>query len=368
MKKTFSVFISYFVFVLNIFAMPYFESFLPDNSGEYVYYKDNSFIRESYFGFLYYDDSTFQLRFFSPEDKENFLPEKNINLYVTVDSTKKNLELTGELISSQILPDSDDTDLVNYLHDMFYEFTARRIKINSVSPKNDDYNFSHNFNDDGQKVYTDFMQFGGNVTIIYDSLIPLFNIKKIINSEGKPILECVTIGQLKNSSDTDFNDFKGFKTQKQAHNSKQKNKSKKIRQSFESQSILLDENWTKQMENFWTYGDDSLVTISKIPEMNPDETLNEFYILRRLLESTNGSYTDISNVEILYDEKKNQYKITSQNYLQKKNDFIITTKLLTKDNNISNGFYYFSISTYNSAYEKNHSYFDKIVKSYKIEN
>lgn len=368
MKKTFSFLVFTFVFVLNIFAMPYFESFLPDNSGEYVYYKDNSFVRESYIGFLYYDDSTFQLRFFAPEDKENFLPEKNINLYVTVDSTKQNLELTGELISSQILPNSNDTDLVNYLHDMFYEFTSRRIKANSISPKNNDYILSYDFNNDGQKIYTDFMQFGGNVTIIYDALIPLFNIKKIINSEGKSILECVTIGQLKDSNDTDFNDFKGFKTQKTDDNSKQKNKSKKITQSFESQTIVLDENWTKKMENFWTYDDKSLITMTELPELNSDKTLNEFYILRKLLESADGSYTDISNVEILFDEKKNQYKITSQNYLQEKNDSIITTKLLTRKNNTSNEFYYFSISTYNSAYVKNHSYFDKIVKSYKIED
>lgn len=369
MKKTFSFLIFTFVFVLNIFSMPYFESFLPDNSGEYVYYKDNSFVRESYVGFLYYDDSTFQLRYFAPEDKINFLPEKNIVLYVTVNPQKENLEMTGELISSTILPETDDSNLVNYLHDIFYEFTSRRIKTENVNPNDENYVFNGNYDEDGFKIHTDFLQFGGNVTIIYDAIIPLFNIKKIIGENGKTILECATIGQLKDSNDTNFSDFKGFpQEQEKSQNSKQTIKNaKKQTQNFENQTISLDENWSSKMENFWTLGDVSLITLTKIPQLNTDEKLNSLYILRKLTESSNSNFVDFENLEILYDKKKNQYKITSKNYLPEREKHIITTKILTKDKN-STDFYYFSISVYDFSYSQNRAYFDKIIKSYKIKN
>lgn len=369
MKKKFSIFIIFFVLTASIFAMPYFSSFLPDNSGEYVYYKDNSFVRESYVGFLYYDDSTFQLRYFAPEDKINFLPEKNIVLYVTVNPQKENLEMTGELISSTILPETDDSNLVNYLHDIFYEFTSRRIKTENVNPNDENYVFNGNYDEDGLKIHTDFLQFGGNVTIIYDAMIPLFNIKKIIGEDGNAILECATIGQLKDSNDTNFSDFKGFPPeQEKSQNSKQTiKKAKKQTQNFENQTISLDENWSSKMENFWTLGDESLITLTKIPELNADEKLNSLYILRKLSESSNSNFVDFQDLEILYDKKKNQYKITSKNYLPEREKQIITTKILTKDKN-STDFYYFSISVYDFSYSQNRAYFDKIIKSYKIKN
>jgi len=55
----------------NLFA-------LPDASGEYVYYRDSSFNRESYIGFLYYDDSTYEARYYAPPTES--LAEKNIDM------------------------------------------------------------------------------------------------------------------------------------------------------------------------------------------------------------------------------------------------------------------------------------------------
>ena len=56
LKKIF-LFCSIFFVTNFVFAVPGVESFIPDSSGEYVYYRDYSFERESYVGVLYYDDS-----------------------------------------------------------------------------------------------------------------------------------------------------------------------------------------------------------------------------------------------------------------------------------------------------------------------
>ena len=114
------------IFILSIsasFALPHVNSSVPDFSGQYVYYKDTSFERESYIGIVYYDESTYGLRYYAPATGKGskFQPEKNIHILFTIDPDMENLELTGERILTSITP--DDTDLVNYIHDFFYEMT-----------------------------------------------------------------------------------------------------------------------------------------------------------------------------------------------------------------------------------------------------
>ena len=71
-------------FSFLIFSMPGFESYIPDTSGDFIYYKDNSFVRESYVGILMYNESTFQVRYYAPVDKENKLPEMDIGILISI--------------------------------------------------------------------------------------------------------------------------------------------------------------------------------------------------------------------------------------------------------------------------------------------
>ena len=68
MKKVLSSLFS-FILCAGLFAMPVFSSYLPDTSGEYVYYQDKTFERESYIGIIYYDDETFGIRYYSPKSE-----------------------------------------------------------------------------------------------------------------------------------------------------------------------------------------------------------------------------------------------------------------------------------------------------------
>ena len=117
------------------------------------------------------------------------------------------------------------------------------------------------------------------------------------------------------------------------------------------------------MENFWTLGNDSLITMSVLPKVAEDKNLNDLYVQRKLLESTEGSYTDFQNCEITYTQAKDSYRIITTSYFPESKAAVYITKLLTR--NTEGGFDYFSISTYQTAYLKNPSYFDKIVKSYR---
>ena len=350
MKKLILSIITSIILTTVATALPGFTAFIPDSAGEYVYYRDSSFTRESYIGILGYDDSTIQIRYFAPQDDAAKLPAKEIAILITVDSKSDFWNMTGEKIISTILPDTDDTDIVNYLHDILYEFSARRISAGTVE--------SDNFS-----INQDYAQFGGKVSLIFDARIPLFNIKSIEDNKGSKVFDCVTIGTIKSSDDKSFEAFNGVSAQKPEVQKETKKVAKSQLCKFENRSVTLDENWEQKMENFWTLGNESLITMSALPKVSDNKVLNDLYVQRKLLESTEGSYTDFQNTELTYTQAKDSYKIVSTSYFPESKINVYITKILTR--NSDGGFDYFSISTYQTAYLKAPSYFDKIVKSYR---
>ena len=350
MKKLILSIITSIIITTASFALPGFTSFIPDSAGEYVYYRDSSFTRESYIGILGYDNSTLQIRYIAPQDENAKLPKKDISILITVDPKADVWSMTGEKIISTIIPDSDDVDIVNYLHDLLYEFSARRISADIVES-------------DKLILDQDYAQFGGKVALTFDARIPLFNIRSIANEKGEKVFDCVTIGTIKSSEDKTFEMFSGMNTQKPEIQKETKKAAKSMICKFENRSVTLDENWEQKMENFWTLGNDSLITMSVLPKVSENKTLNDLYVQRKLLESTEGSYTDFQNCEIIYTQTKDSYKLVSTSYFPESGINVCITKILTR--NKDGGFDYFSISTYQTTYLKSPSYFDKIVKSYR---
>lgn len=353
MKKTILSFLTSIILTAASFALPGFESYLPDYSGEYVYYKDNTFTRESYVGILYYNESTLQIRYYAPQNNEKLLPEKDISILLSINPDAPYWEMTGERMLSTILPGTEDVDLVNYLHDLLYEFSAHRIKADTVESR--DY-----------KLVQEYEQFGGNCTIIYDCTIPMFNIKDITNTEGIAQLKCITTGRIQSNGDTSFDDFKGFpETGSQSASSKKtkskKAKAKSVKYSFENQNINLDTNWQQAMENLWMLENDSVITLSKIPAFDEnDEKRNECFLIRRVIESVQSAYTDFSSLNIF---NKDSIKITSKVFHSDREKNVYSTMILSKKKG-SSDFDIFSISTYEEPWLENTSYFQKIIKSY----
>lgn len=350
MKKLILTLLASIILTTAALALPGVTQFIPDSAGEYAYYRDSSFTRESYVGILMYDEATYQIRYYAPQDNDAVLPEKEIAILLTVDSNSDFWNMTGENIISTILPDTDDTDIVNYLHDLLYEFSARRIKAGAVET-------------DRLVQDQDFAQFGGKTAITFDARVPIFNIRTIADDKGNKVFDCVTIGTIKSSEDNTFSQFKGISSQKPSVQKETKKTAKAKICKFEERSVTLDENWEQKMENFWTLGNESLITMSALPKVSEDKVLNDLYVQRKLLESSEGSYLDFKNCEVHYTAAKDSYKIVATSNFPENNTNVCLTKLLTR--NKDGGFDYFSISTYQTAYLKAPSYFDKIVKSYR---
>lgn len=354
MKKFLLSFFISILFVSGLFAMPVFDSYIVDHSGEYVYYRDSTFTRESYIGILTYDESSFQIRYYAPANKDQKLEEKEISLLVTVDPAADHWEMTGERILTNSLLEESDVDIVNYLHDILYEFSARRGKMEMV---------------DETEVFNreEYAQFGGQVKIKYNCIIPLFNIECIYSGDDIAVLQCVTIGNLRNMEDNSFENFKGISILiNEKKNTAKIKKAKAVNYSFDNHTLQLDSKWTQSMENLWLYGDEAVISLATIPLYSDDAKMNRLYVLRKLLESADSSYIDYENARFNLSEQE-KYVLSFRTFQQDpnnpKSNIIQNYKILTP--NAAGGFDYFTLTAYVSAYNAKEKYFTKIIESYK---
>lgn len=178
----------------GLFAFPGISSLFPTASGQYVYYRDYTFPEETYIGFLQYDEGTYAIRYYTPVAKNGSLPI--IEMYLTLNTDADFVDITGEKIASPIT--QNDTEVMNYMHDLLYELAARRRKLNDA-----DFFTTVTSTED-------FMQFGGDVTITWDFYIPIFNLHSITDANGDILLEAVTVGALTNNNDQSFASFREF--------------------------------------------------------------------------------------------------------------------------------------------------------------
>lgn len=335
-------------------ALPGVDRAIPDFSGEYVYYKDNTFKNESIVGFLYYDEATYAVRYYSPAAAAAKQPEKDITIYFSVNPDKAVLELTGETVVGSS-DSADDVDIVNYLHDLFYEFSARRRK----APITDAVKLD---------VPQDFAQFGGTVTLSFNTRVPIFNLVSIKAVDGSPLFQLETAGLLADSADTSFASFKGVNglpvDKKRAFSKNRSAKSAALR--FEEQSLAADTQWTQSMENLWLLGDSALVSMNviSIPAAFAEHPeLFKELLIRKSCQGTTGSYALWQHAQV--QEKGKAVTVTNVFYQPENGDVTRDFKVLT---DIGGGRYaYLTLTVFDSIYQKNKSYFNKILKSYRAQ-
>ena len=370
-KKIFSSFIFVFIISNFIFALPGFKPYLKDVSGDFVFYKDYTFKRESYVGFLMYDEGTYCARYFAPKNEEK--PAKEVKILFTVNTDKDFMELTGEKIISG--RQADDTEVINYLHDMIYELDARRIKAGSVAPK--DVDFSDDdvpFLRQGKIVADEFMQFGGDVKVVYDYVVPLFNVKAVYDYSGDAKFEVATIGRLTSSNDNSFDDFAGFAelenfgkdAKKKSDVAKKIKVSKKdvvINKTEDGQVIALDSSWSRPMDNLWMRENDAVISAIKVSkDFGSDyETQADYgFMLKQfLINLSAGVYRDWKSLFVDFDDE--DIKFQSLVYQPGK---VTRNFVLIESEDESDDCAIMTLSVFENVYKKNSKYFNEILDSY----
>lgn len=369
MKKIITLLSTFLLSLTTLFAMPGFKSYIPDNAGTFIYYRDYSFNRESYIGLLKYDDSTYQIKYFAPADKKQKLLEKNIAIAFTINPKANNFEMTGEKILSAINQDSEDIDLLNYLHDFLYEFSSRRIKAGDITPQTEDYQMGDNFQENGYQIMQNYEQFGGKVTITYDLLVPFYNIKNITNEKGENVLECVSIGTITSQDDKTFDDFKGN------NYTAKKIKSKKIKQaeevvfSTDFASVKIDKNWTPVENSIYMLNDEAILFMA---DFNIPGTKDKQQVLltslRSFISGKDFTYTDFTSIEFLpKDSDSNIVKVSYKTFSPKTNSVIYVIRYIYQGKTVEDN-YLLSLSVNENAYKNKKAYYDNIIKSFSIKN
>ena len=349
MKKILSLIIALNIVLLS-WAMPQFDSYLPDISGEYVYYKDNTFLRESYIGILYYNDSTLQLRYYAPRDVEQKLPENEVVIAISMNPENTNMEFTGEQILTTVIPGTENVDIVNYLHDLLYDFTKVRRVVENIDKRDIIIN-------------QELLGFGGRVSITYDCTIPIFNIKNITKTTGESLLHCVTTGRLEDNNDKSFDNFKGFPLDNTKKTKDTYSKGKNVEYNFYNQKITLDNSWQQAAANFWLRGNDAVLTLSTINSPKPgDANYNENAFIRKFIQSTSYSFSNFDTL-IIKKDKDNRLLITYDVYKQMTDKIVVNKKIISPDDKYA--FYdMLGMPIYKGPYLTNKKYYDKILEGY----
>lgn len=364
MKKSFLAFLAFAVITFSASALPGVNHFIKDSSGEYVYYRDRSFTRESYIGFLTYDELTYAARYYAPASGQE--GEKVIEFLFTLDGKKSYIDISGERFLTSVA--QEDVEIVNYIHDLVYELGKRRQRIGEISPraeKDSSINPSVKYVEDaalinsGFKSHEEFLQFGGNVFIFYDYLVPIFNIKKIVSPEGS-MLEVVATGLLKSSDDRSFSSFKPLKLSEHSVTHKQKVKkpaAKKI--DFEKSSITLDENWTQagQVENFYFYGDAAMLGVGTI------ESQNLYLYVKMALVSSPESF--VAWDKISFTRTGNRITVKSPAYTGGTDSFKINSFLLKNNKLAADEYEMLSLVVNMGDYNNERKYFTDVLESWK---
>lgn len=327
-------------------AIPGITPQIPDSSGEFVYWRDNSFERESYIGMIYYDDSTYGIRYYAPAFQKK--PALSFLILFTINPEKTGaVELTGEKVEP--FPRSEEeTSIINYLHDFVYETFPRRENAGKITKR--------------KKVSDDFAQFGGKVSFEYDPLIPVLNLRSIMPSDGKNGLNLVTIGKLRGNNDTSFSSFSGIpnkaKTQKLKMNKKlAKEKTDIAEELF---SFQIDSQWEQKSPTNWMLGDAAMITAA---QGNFPEGI-ENRLLRMMTLGVDKSYPDFSSVSIKKTE--GETRISQKIYDSETEHFQLDKKIVKK---LSDGStVIFSLTVEESVYKKNKEYFDSIFNSFKTKD
>ena len=336
LKKTFVSLFVIFVIAISAFSLPGFEENLPTESGEYVYYRDFTFAKETYIGFLYYSEDSIGVRCFS---NGNF----DVTILFSMDKSKDYIELTGERIVTQVTP--KDVEIVNYIHDMVYELSSRRKKVQNefLTLKEEKDSITKQF-----VVDQDFVQFGGQVQLVFDGSIPVFNLESITDIYStKVLLKAVTMGILSDSADTSFEKFAGFETTPLVKEVvKNKKLSRKEQKLFEETKQVYDSSWQKvdsMPGEFKTLGDVALYwefpleIIQDTSDKKSFETVFNYFARNNRL-SANGSYVYLpeSSVVVKKTESGKTIQLSKMMvYLPEDDKYSLNYKILVE----SNGFY-----------------------------
>jgi len=282
---------------------PLTESAQGTLSGDYVIYRDYSWKAPTWIGFLYYNDETYGA-FIRTDDPEN---PRTVSILFSGNIEKGKLSLTGQQIISSITP--DDTFGVNYLMTLLPKLYELK-----TFPRDAKIVFGTT------TVRKQMEEFGGAVTLDFQSFVPLFHLKTITGAKKETILELTEIGSINGNGESVFYGYSPAKP-KQGTNTFTLDKSaKKETITVSDVQLHLDSQWKKIADNSFLCGNTAFLTVSTVnlPADKSGNTLSVPEQLLRLLSSSSPfakillQYTTIQGTQTAFTLTQSIYDVESK--------------------------------------------------------
>ena len=320
MKKILSFgFLLFFLFMAEGFKLIAEEksAWEGTESGDYLIYQDLSWKEPTWAGFLYYNDNTIG----------SFLYTSNGKVFAKVLFSGEILNgefvITGQNNISGINTDPAYTYAVNYLMEMLPKLYAWKSQnlIESLVIKT------------GSKII-DEEQFGGESEVKFQSHIPLFHVKEILDSNKEKAFELVEMGKIKDEKT--FFDFKPLEDVKPiASKFVLNSKAKKETKTVDGVKLFLDSQWKQIADNTFLMG-------------------NEAFLIKYFSSSGKASKILAKNTDIKGTKQK--FKIINSVYDLETKTIKHDIKLVIKKENSK--YTLVSLTVDKSSYQKYKDYFD----------
>ena len=290
-----------------LFAMqkPITESAQGTFSGDYVIYRDYSWKAPTWIGFLYYNDETYGAFIRTDEPEKS----RTVSILFSTKIEKGQLVLTGQQIISSITP--DDTLSVNYLMSILpklYELKSFPRTRSGKMPFG------------AATVHKQMEEFGGAVTLDFQSFVPLFHLKAINNAKKETVLELTELGSINGNGETVFYGYGPVEPQQGTNVFSLDKTAKKETITVSDVPLHLDSQWKKIADNSFLCGDTAFLTVSTV-SAPPADNGNPLSVPERLLRLLTASspyaktllpYTAVEGTQKAFTLQQSVYDVESK--------------------------------------------------------
>lgn len=334
MRKNLVIFILIFS-LFDLFA-------LQPQSGEYVIYKDKTFLSDTWLGILYYDPNTYAATLYTP--KEN----RRVSVLFSVSTKNGKMELVGQNVITKIsIEDKAGVEAVNYLMQILPEFYAWGEIAKTASPNK------------GGKVLRNSIKInsahlGGEAKLEYASFVPLFGIEKINNAKKANLLELTRIGKISASKGGDaefFNFVLPFET-KRKPSFKPDKKAKKMLKEFGAVKINLDSQWSEVTENMFFLGELAFLLVSNIEKK---QNITQEELVKLFCLSDKNRIVNINTMIVKGSPEK--FIFTSEVYSTETQSTSFDKKFVVLSGNT---YTIVGLTVFSADYNQNKKYFDAL--------
>lgn len=224
-------------------------------SGDFVVYRDWSWEKPTWVGFLYYNDSTWGAFVKSPASGAD------VRLLFSTETLDGKLVLTGQNIVSKIT--QDDVLSVNYLMKLlplFHEW--RNGDASSAAFAAKESGRSTLLPPIATLAASDAM-FGGAVTVTFAPEVPVFGLRALDGAGGKRIMTLERVGRVK-SSDAEFFSFVAPGEPKAGASLSLDAKRVAEKRVVDGVSLSLDGQWTMYADNMFFLGNSAALIVDTL--------------------------------------------------------------------------------------------------------